>query len=944
MLLMLVACTEETAEVDDLVRQEQYVTVRMQVPGMKAVTTRAAGEDNITSIVALVFRNDMLISNTEVSALLPTTTTTGTFTIPKPKSGDVIHFLGNLPAGVKNSLPKKGGTQVEVLCGLTASDYNNLSYWGKVDYQGEDEIGELKLYRNMAMISIEQGTECSYPKDRLVISGLLNPNQLGMLVPYDDTQKAFNFNLDTYNYYTLPGNPDPIVDNGGATPEGNDGAGYGPSLYVLEHANQDDPATTNKDESLYVICKIDKYYYKVALIDGNKQPLKIIRNHKYTILVNDLEMGAATYAEALNDAPINLEVIVTKDVTFSPTDDQTINLSGGYLNVYMDTKGRRLTTLSIAAEGFSMAPQDGLIGPDNNVYTYSGGATTFRFTPTSVGNKTIHFYNGEGDYLNVPETTIKVAVQASILANADKTQLYYNGTTAQSVIVNVTVPAGVETLSIAADDYTVEKLTGNGTLNDNSYAMSGEQTATFKFTLKNNVAQSERKSYITFSDANSNASEEQVPIDLKPIPVVTFNYQNNQTINLNGGYLDVQMNGMPNDGSTVTLNFDAAGFTVSAQNNTQLTQNRNVWTYTGVATNFRFTPTAAGENKTITITGEGENLTVTRTPITVTVTEAAATGMSVTSAKPINLYNGETSTTLVLTKPTDVQNVNAVLSVENALRITTNATGSIWERSSSDYVFQNVQGKEEIPFTLTMRDGFNTPGDYTLTFSDFSNSSLSVTTTISIVNIPVLGYDYDSNQRLFMDGGDGNPTTLPITIIVPDGSKLTELNISADGFIIKQGDETLSDNGSCSYSGISTTLTFVPTSIGDKIIRFSGTNDNLIVDKEISVTVLPKMIPIWSGEEALTESDKFKLSYDLIKEYIGKTILVDFETYSGSYRKLGIKSVNNNLIEDTQLEPGKTMTREVFLDSSKVVENKDIIIYGNAVTVRRIYYIPPSQN
>ena len=41
LLLMLVACTEDAAEVDDLVRGEEYVQVRMQVPGMKAAATRA---------------------------------------------------------------------------------------------------------------------------------------------------------------------------------------------------------------------------------------------------------------------------------------------------------------------------------------------------------------------------------------------------------------------------------------------------------------------------------------------------------------------------------------------------------------------------------------------------------------------------------------------------------------------------------------------------------------------------------------------------------------------------------------------------------------------------------------------------------------------------------------------------------------------------------------
>lgn len=522
--------------------------------------------------------------------------------------------------------------------------------------------------------------------------------------------------------------------------------------------------------------------------------------------------------------------------------------------------------------------------------------------------------------------------------------------------VTMTVPNGgtLNTLNIAAEGFTIKQNgsdLGTGSYNGTNLTYSDTQI-TYTFTPT-----SLGKKEITFTGSGENINEVNTTINVAvkekivatPTTSTTLYYDatEEQTVTV-----DVIV-----PAGVTTLNIAAADFSpVSADGNYSVSGDATNGYSVSLASdgkkqiNFTFTldktKFSAERTSTITFSDASDNEFVEfvedkEVEIYVKKTPVVVSGMSVTTAKPINIYNGETSTTLVLTKPTAVQNVNAVLSVENALRITTNATESIWERSSSDYVFQNVQGKEEMPFTLTLRNNFNTPGDYTLTFSDLNNSSMSVSTTISIVNIPVLGYDYDSNQRLFMDGGDGNPTTLPITIIVPDGSTLTELNISADGFIIKQGNDKLSDNGSYSYtSGTSTTFTFIPQSIGDKIIRFSGTNENLIVDKEISVTVLPKMIPIWSGEEALTESDKFQLSYDLIKDYIGKTIYVDFETYSGSYRKLALRSDNNTLVEYNNLEAGKTMTRDVLMDSNKVVENKNIIIFGNAVTVRRIYYIP----
>ena len=68
LLLVFVACTADDAIKENLSHQDEYVTVRMHIPGMKAVATRAAETDNITSIVALVFRNDQLQSVTEYTA------------------------------------------------------------------------------------------------------------------------------------------------------------------------------------------------------------------------------------------------------------------------------------------------------------------------------------------------------------------------------------------------------------------------------------------------------------------------------------------------------------------------------------------------------------------------------------------------------------------------------------------------------------------------------------------------------------------------------------------------------------------------------------------------------------------------------------------------------------------------------------------------------------
>lgn len=369
LMILIASCTEDAAEVDNLTRQEEYVTVRVNVPGMKNATTRADGEpeDNLTSIWALVFRNGKLQSKTEVttaaSTLNPTTSTTGTFNLSRPKVDDVIHFLGNLPNDV--TLPDVGADE-SVLCDLETGEREKLSYWGKATYTGSDI--SVTLYRHLAKITIAAGDECTFPEDELFIAGLINENQRGKLVPY---KGGFNFDLDSHDYCTLPTEPDPLEET---LLLDNNGAGLKNWLYVFEH---DNPATS---AGLYVICKIGKYYYKVALTSDGETPYKIIRNHRYVIYVNDLDEdeGVGFYTDALTANPINLEVKEMKDVTLTITPavtslqygetstEQVTVTVGGLQNV--------VETLTFTAPGYTILSD----------YAESAGEGVFTITDTSL--------------------------------------------------------------------------------------------------------------------------------------------------------------------------------------------------------------------------------------------------------------------------------------------------------------------------------------------------------------------------------------------------------------------------------------------------------------------------------------------------------------------------------------------------------------------------------
>lgn len=610
LLLVLVACTADDAIKENLSHQDEYVTVRMHIPGMKAVATRAAETDNITSIVALVFRNDQLQSVTEYttanSTLHPISPISGTITIDKPNDKDVIHFLANLPADYSNE--KKyiaylneqiGKSQTEVLCNLSSRDYDKLSYWGMATRNENNAVMDVMLYRNKAMIEIKPGENCTFRQDELFIAGLDNPNNVGLLVPYS-ANGGFNFDLGSNDYLTLPAEPDPLDKTDELT---NYGAGYDNAYYVFEHENPDDAAN-----GLYVICKIGNDYYKVALHDEKGQPYPIIRNHKYTILVNDLDAGCETYSEALSAEPIKPTVIETKDVTFTYTDNAMLNLNDNdtYTVTMNVPNGGILTALNIAAEGFTVTSSGGsLSGPTNNEYSYTGGTTQFTFTPTSAGNRTISFNGGAGVDITVPEKNISVTVNAAIAATANPSTIYYDGND-KNVTVNVTIPKGVSGLNISAPDFNYGDDT-DGSYTYNRGDATTETTVQLVFTLKDGVTED---ASITFSDASANANVEglEVNINVEQTPIISFSKTGTQTITLNGSPLSVEMDTYGKSLSEFVITVTPATGLNVTQDGNQLTLNNDGVYSTNVGVSgtptFTFAPTAVG-TYTITFSGSG---------------------------------------------------------------------------------------------------------------------------------------------------------------------------------------------------------------------------------------------------------------------------------------------------------------------------------------------------
>lgn len=416
-LIFATSCTNDVAEVNTSQQQEQYVTVRMNVPGMQTSISRAA-EDNITSITALAYdSNNKLTKKVSATNL---NTENQTFNITVPNGTKNIHFLANNTV----SLPEIG-TDVSALTSLTTSDYNNLVYWGMATTSdGNTNPLSVTLYRNLAKISIKPSEAADafndYTQEQLIIMGLMNANRNGKLIPYNDGSFYSNQNGTAPDYLTLPDYPNPLDK----TPVGNEGAGYGYSLYVLEHDNPKD-----WDTGLYVICKIGGAYYKVALVGEDGEPYDIIRNHEYIIYVSDVDdyaydsdYRAEIYSDAFDKKPINLDVeeVVLQNVTFTYT-NKTLYLkdsSGNSAPTSLDVKvtipdGTTLNSLTIAAPGFIVKNGEQQL-VDGGTYTdnterAANSSVTYTFIPKAdANNYTITFSSTDDDLIVDKEISVTV--------------------------------------------------------------------------------------------------------------------------------------------------------------------------------------------------------------------------------------------------------------------------------------------------------------------------------------------------------------------------------------------------------------------------------------------------------------------------------------------------------------------------------------------------------
>lgn len=223
-----------------------------------------------------------------------------TASILPSESKRIIHFISNHPLTQEQAANWVGHDEKEILSSIFVQ--NKLCMWARKEYANipaSASLGSIALLRNMAKFGLSVTTDklkdCSYK--------LCNVPDRGTLLPFRPTDA---------NPFPSAFMNDPFVtEHAGLTLTSEQS--YKPLtnyFYSYEWFNTPTVAHANKVTSLILKAKYENSpnfsYYKIDIVNVDKERYRIFRNHFYKIVIKDaLTAGAASEADALAGAAAN---------------------------------------------------------------------------------------------------------------------------------------------------------------------------------------------------------------------------------------------------------------------------------------------------------------------------------------------------------------------------------------------------------------------------------------------------------------------------------------------------------------------------------------------------------------------------------------------------------------------------------------------------------------
>ena len=328
-LLAASACTDDalvSPSRPGVVDENGMVTLAFStnIPELKLTKSVDINGERINTLWLVAFNEEgYMVSRVlaeQTNTVQGTAGGTGTFTAQVPSSTRRLHFLANVNMDNFSDQDNIGRHENEVIAPLVSSS-GNLVYWGRETFTDVPNLENrtIILYRNQALVDYDiQNAE-------LEVTGwaICNQYAYGTVAPFNSSAtelgngNGFLFNLNEYDFvttlpeaYNIKQSDDQDVGEASQSPEPD----TEDPRYLFETPNPE-------DDQVYVIMKIKKgdgpeLYYKIMLVDEDKEPYPIIRNHKYLIEIRDVNTayGVGSFEEAKDATPANNPWITVDDV------------------------------------------------------------------------------------------------------------------------------------------------------------------------------------------------------------------------------------------------------------------------------------------------------------------------------------------------------------------------------------------------------------------------------------------------------------------------------------------------------------------------------------------------------------------------------------------------------------------------------------------------------
>ena len=391
-LCSVMSCTDEIEQKKTVATgDEVQLTFQTVIPNPQEINTRAIDVDGwgiqslwlfnfdeegtfIGRTQATLTKGDVLDAEREFTATVSSRTR-------------IVHLLANQNLdGVFDDNANLGVHENTVMTALTSTS-GRLVYWGRVDLSSATTPEEfanqfsqktIPMYRNQAWISYDE----SLPAGMAITgSAVCNVYGNGTSIPFNSKNNRFDW-PDVWTespYITTPINRIKAEDLGVDTEV---------NKYVFETPN-------SGEDEMYLIYAIRKdgesapRYYKVALVDENKDPLPIYRNYHYIVHFTAVPEGSGSenFTDAQNAAPINNTWVSVDASIPSIGNDEVGRLTVEETTVICETGGEK--TLNYTYTGTSTPEvmwisNDGVTNDDELQHSFSNGQGTISFNANTM--------------------------------------------------------------------------------------------------------------------------------------------------------------------------------------------------------------------------------------------------------------------------------------------------------------------------------------------------------------------------------------------------------------------------------------------------------------------------------------------------------------------------------------------------------------------------------